>query len=210
MKGSKIPNVVRHELDRSVTMWFQKPRFSLIWMHGMGDEAETYVPFFGHLESPLYQHCRVRLLQAPKRFVTVNQEENHAWFDLKSTNRFNSPEEQVYDLAQLDQTSLSIASHCRQEEQFWREKDPSSAINPQHRVFVGGFSQGAVAALHYALSAETVPAGVIAASGYLLKYTNLLNIGKLPILLMHGGKDTVVGEAAAQTSYARMFNEQTE
>ena len=44
-------------------------------------------------------------------------------------------------------------------------------------------------ALHYALNAADVPAGVISLSGHMLKYTNALNLRKLPILLMHGLKD---------------------
>ena len=64
-----------------------------------------------------------------------------------------------------------------------------------------------MAALHYALSAATVPAGIVAASGYLLKSTELLNIKKLPMLLMHGGKDDIVTEGEARTSYASILND---
>ena len=57
---------------------------------------------------------------------------------------------------------------------------------------MGGFSQGAVAALHYSLTTANVPAGVISASGYLLKHSKLNNFGRVPLLLMHGEKDEIV------------------
>jgi phospholipase/carboxylesterase len=71
-------------------------------------------------------------------------------------------------------------------------------------VYVGGFSQGAVAALHYALSTKQLPAGVISASGYLLKHTILANLGKLPALLMHGKQDKTILEGEAKSSYAQL------
>ena len=64
-------------------------------------------------------------------------------------------------------------------------------INPQHRVFLGGFGQGASLALHYAFSKYPV-AGTIALSGHLLTSTPLHNIHKVPTLLMHGKNDSVV------------------
>lgn len=50
-------------------------------------------------------------------------------------------------------------------------------------------------ALHYALNAQQVPAGVISLSGHLLKSTILTNLRKLPMLLMHGLKDDIIREA---------------
>jgi predicted esterase len=153
MRGAKVPNILRHPTDHSITLWHGKPQYSLLWLHGLADQNESYLPIFTHLQSPLYHNCRIKLLQAPSRFITVSQEEQPAWFNLKSTQRFAAPEEQVYDLDQLRQTVDVIAGHCREEEEFWKEKEPISVINPQHRVFLGGFSQGAVAALHYGISA---------------------------------------------------------
>ena len=88
MKGSRVPNLLRNQTDKSITLWFGRPKYSLLWLHGIGDEAQTFVPFFSHLQSPLFQGCRVKLLQAPQRFMTLNQEVGNAWFDLKSSNRF--------------------------------------------------------------------------------------------------------------------------
>lgn len=116
MQGKLVPQILRHAIDRSITLSHHKPKYSLLWLHGLGDEAETYLPYFAHLQSPLYHHCRIKLLQAPKRFTTINQEENNAWFDMRSAHRFNTPENQMYDLNQLDQTSHLIAAYCKEEE----------------------------------------------------------------------------------------------
>lgn len=53
-------------------------------------------------------------------------------------------------------------------------------------------SQGGVIALHYGLTAPNPPAGIIALSSYLLKATELNNLRKLPILLVHGQRDHVI------------------
>ncbi|MCB0371241.1 MAG: hypothetical protein KDD45_17950 [Bdellovibrionales bacterium] len=78
-------------------------------------------------------------------------------------------------------------------------------MNPQHRIFIGGFSQGAIAALHYALSTQKVPAGVISCSGYLLKHTKCLNMRRLPILLLQGKKDKIVSEAETKQTFLKLL-----
>ena len=82
MRGSKVPQLVRHALDQSLTLSHGTPKYSLIWLHGLADQADSYLPYFTHLQSPLYRHCRIKLLQAPKRFVTINQEESPCWFSV--------------------------------------------------------------------------------------------------------------------------------
>lgn len=54
--------------------------------------------------------------------------------------------------------------------------------------------QGASMALHYALTSLSIPAGVISLNGNLLKYTDPLNLRKMPILLMHGLKNLEIKE----------------
>ena len=48
--------------------------------------------------------------------------------------------------------------------------------------------QGATIALHYSLTSTKIPTGVISLNGNMLKYTNPVNLRKLPVLLMHGLK----------------------
>lgn len=192
MRGLKIPQIVRNSFDKSITISYEKPKYSLIWMHGLGDEAESYVPFFTHITSPLYNGCRVKLIQAPSRWLTVNQAECNSWYDLRSLNRFTEPEDIVFDLNQVNNSRNIVENHFKDELSFWGEEDPAHVISQQHRIYVGGMSQGGVMALHYGLSAVQPPAGVIALSSYLLKTTPLTNLRKMPILLMHGQRDPII------------------
>ena len=108
MKASKLPTVLKNHIDQSISVAYNQPQYSLIWLHGLNDHSQTYLPFFTHLQSPIYHRCRVKLLQAPRIFISVNQEETYGWFDLKSTNRFANPEDQVYDLEQINHTKSII------------------------------------------------------------------------------------------------------
>jgi len=46
--------------------------------------------------------------------------------------------------------------------------------------------------LHYGLGAAIPPAGTVCFSGYMLKYSPVTNLKKMPILLMHGQRDPVI------------------
>lgn len=47
-------------------------------------------------------------------------------------------------------------------------------------------------ALHYGLSSPFTLGGVLSLSGYLLPVTKLRNLGKTPVLLVHGSRDNVI------------------
>lgn len=72
MAASRVPNVLKNAGNSSLTLTYQRSRCSLLWMHGVGDIAASYVSFFGHLQSPIYHQIRVKLLQADSRFLTLN------------------------------------------------------------------------------------------------------------------------------------------
>lgn len=65
---------------------------------------------------------------------------------------------------------------------------------PADRLFLFGFSQGAMLALHLAPRRAVPPGGVIAASGRLLEPAALAAeaVAKPPVLLIHGDQDDVV------------------
>ena len=65
-------------------------------------------------------------------------------------------------------------------------------IDPQHRIFLGGYGLGAAAALHYGLESERIPAGIVGINGYLLPGTRHVNLGRLPMLLLHGANSTIL------------------
>ena len=71
---------------------------------------------------------------------------------------------------------------------------------------MGGMSQGGVMALHYGLSSPCLLGGVVALSAYLLRLTRVSNIGKLPLLLVHGSKDRTILESESLGSYSRLLD----
>ena len=66
-------------------------------------------------------------------------------------------------------------------------------------------SQGGVMSLHYALSSRFQLGGAIALSAYMLVTTRSTHLGQLPLLLVHGGKDSTILEAEAKNSYGRVL-----
>lgn len=81
MRAAKIPSLIRNAVDGSITLHYQQAKYSLLWLHGGGDVPDSYLPFFTHLLSPLYNGCRIRLLAAPNRSATNNPNVNPLWYD---------------------------------------------------------------------------------------------------------------------------------
>lgn len=63
---------VLNETDKTIILQPEKPIFSLIWLHGLGDSSVGFFDFFKLPKSPLHQGCRVKLLHAPIKPVTIN------------------------------------------------------------------------------------------------------------------------------------------
>lgn len=97
-----IPQILRNQRDSSITLTHGTAHCSIVWLHGLGGEAESYLPFWKHRNSALYQGARVKLIQAPERWVTINQSPTYSWYDLRSLNRFTEPVDQVFDLEQIE------------------------------------------------------------------------------------------------------------
>lgn len=180
-------------------------KHSLLWLHGLGGEAEHYVSFFSHSTSVVYKGCRVRLLQAPLRHTTLTQQQTFSWYDIRSTKRFTEPEETVFNLQHIQESHATIQQHFNEEVSFWKQSDPTSKVEARKRVYVGGMSQGGVMSLYFGLSAPTPPAGVICFSGYLLRSASIANLPSLPLLLVHGHRDGTIREVEARQSYKALL-----
>lgn len=78
-------------------------------------------------------------------------------------------------------------------EHFLTEELARHQLPPSSLALVG-FSQGAMMAMHVGLRRETVPAAIIAYSGYLVgpEHLKAEAKGKPPILLVHGDQDTIL------------------
>ena len=81
--------------------------------------------------------------------------------------------------------------------------DQVTARNPDHRIVLGGFSQGAITALDVALHAATPPAGLVLMSGTLLAESvwgpRFARLAGVPVLMSHGRSDQLLPFKAAET-----------
>lgn len=110
----EIAGVLRNQTDKSITLMPEKPFFSLIWLHGLGDSSQGFLSFFQMQQSPLSHGARIRLLNAPLRKVTINYgATSTSWYDIlnlsphaNATDRFN-PEQVRESLAIIENEVIS-------------------------------------------------------------------------------------------------------
>ena len=161
------------------------PRFSVIWMHGLGADGsdfESVVPEFGLERRP---GVRFVFPHAPHMPVTCNGGYvMRAWYDIISLDSAN----RAVDEAGIVQSRLAIRRLIARENQ--------RGIPCSH-IFLAGFSQGGAVAYTTALTHPEPLAGVIALSTYIpiprLLEEEATDANKaLPIFAAHGSEDDVV------------------
>jgi phospholipase/carboxylesterase len=164
----------------------ETPRFSVIWMHGLGADGSDFEPVVPHLGLDNAPAIRFVFPNAPAIPVTCNGGYvMPAW----------------YDIITLDSTTRTVdeAGILRSREAIRRliERENQRGV-PCECIFLAGFSQGGAIAYSTALTHAERLAGVIALSTYiptpelLEREANAANAG-LPIFAAHGTQDDVVG-----------------
>jgi phospholipase/carboxylesterase len=161
------------------------PRFSVIWMHGLGADGSDFVPVVPHLGLDDAPSMRFVFPNAPQIPVTCNGGYvMPAW----------------YDIITLDSTTRTVdeAGIVRSREAIRRliERENQRGV-PSERIFVAGFSQGGAIAYATALTHPQRLAGIIALSTYIptpaLLETEATAVNAvLPIFAAHGTEDDVV------------------
>ena len=161
------------------------PRFSVIWMHGLGADGSDFVPVvpeFGLDDGP---GIRFVFPNAPEIPVTCNGGYvMPAW----------------YDIISLDSSSRTVDEagiiRSRQAIRHLIARENERGI-PCARIFLAGFSQGGVIAYTTALTHTEPLAGVIALSTYIptpkLLEAEATDANKtVPVFAAHGTEDDVV------------------
>ena len=164
------------------------PRFSVIWMHGLGADGSDFVPIVPELG--LDGDCRVRFIfpHAPLIPVTCNGGYvMRAWYDICSLEINN----RRIDDAGIIESRLAI--------QHLIARETLRGI-PSQRIFIAGFSQGGSVAYSTGLTYPEKLAGIIALSTYIPNPQWLLEeISEAnkttPIFAAHGTSDDVVSPA---------------
>jgi phospholipase/carboxylesterase len=161
------------------------PRYSVIWLHGLGADGSDFEPVVPELGLEGGPGIRFIFPHAPQIPVTCNGGYvMPAWYDIVSLDA---------DSRVVDEAGI-IAS--RQAIRRLIERENRRGV-PCARIFVAGFSQGGAVAYTTALTHAEALAGVIALSTYIpspqLLATEATAANRaVPIFAAHGSDDDVV------------------
>jgi len=168
------------------------PRFSVIWMHGLGADGsdfEAVVPELGLARSP---GVRFVFPHAPHMPVTCNGGYvMPAWYDIFGTDLVSRQ-----DAAGIRASGQAITALI--------EREMARGI-PASRIVLAGFSQGCAMALHTGLRFPKTLAGIMALSGYLplaehFAAERAAANAHTAIFMAHGSQDPVVAPARGEAS----------
>ncbi|GAB3310154.1 alpha/beta hydrolase [Luteimonas notoginsengisoli] len=170
------------------------PRYSVIWLHGLGADGGDFVPILPELVRPAWPAVRFVFPHAPVRPVTINNSvPMRAWYDIREA-----------DLANRADEAGVAASVERVEALVAREAQRGV---PASRVFLAGFSQGGAVTLAAGLRRSEALAGLVALSTYVPAAQTAaaaLAVGAnaQPVFMAHGTQDPVVPLRAGEQSAA--------
>lgn len=168
------------------------PSFAIIWMHGLGADANDFVPIVKELDLRGCPGIRFVFPNAPTMPVTINGGYvMRAWYDILGT-----------DIAKReDETGL------RESQELINQliaREVARGI-PTERILLAGFSQGCAMTLQTGLRYPKKLAGLLCLSGYVPLSDKLAAERQAanqatPIFLVHGRADPVIPIQRAEQS----------
>lgn len=172
------------------------PRFSVIWLHGLGADGNDFAPIVPELGLAPNLPIRFIFPHAPMIPVTCNNGYvMRAWYDIRFFDKIER---------HADESGV-VASRTAIRALIQRENE--RGIDTKH-IFLAGFSQGGAIAYAAGLTHPDQLAGIIALSTYipspeLLQREFVTLRCDTPIFAAHGSMDPVVpiqlGELARKT-----------
>lgn len=160
------------------------PRFSVVWLHGLGADGHDFEPLVPQLVRPDWPALRFVFPHAPVRPVTVNGGMRmRAWYDISGTELANKQDETgIRDSMQKVDALLA--------------RETARGIPPE-RQFLAGFSQGGAITLSLLVRRREPLAGAIALSTYLpladlAEREVAAEAKRIPLFQAHGSLDPVV------------------
>jgi phospholipase/carboxylesterase len=172
-----------------------RPDLSMIWLHGLGADANDFVPIIEALSLPSV--TRFLFPNAPMRPVTINGGMvMRAWYDI-----FGFGPDAAEDTAGLMRSAATVRQLVR------RELERGIAAD---RIVLAGFSQGGAVVLHAGLGGDTAVGGILGLSTYLpatalVAPPNVIRTD-VPVMLAHGSHDPVIPLALARRSAEFLAN----
>lgn len=129
------------------------PTVAIIWMHGLGADANDFVPIVKELNLKGCPAIRFVFPNAPTMPVTINGGYvMRAWYDILGT-----------DIARREDEKGLRSSQVAVEQLIEREKTRGI---PANRIILAGFSQGCAMTLQTGLRYPEKLAGLLCLSGY--------------------------------------------
>ncbi|MRW87311.1 carboxylesterase [Pseudoduganella sp. FT26W] len=168
------------------------PTVAIIWMHGLGADANDFVPMLHELDLAGLPAIRFIFPNADTMPVTVNGGYvMRAWYDIIAT-----------DLGRQEDEAGLRASQVKVEALMARE---NARGIPNERIILAGFSQGCAMTLQTGLRQKSKLAGMLCLSGYVpiapkAAAEHTPESLATPIFLVHGRMDPVIAIARATAS----------
>ena len=168
-------------------------RYSMIWLHGLGADGHDFegiVPQLALKESDAFHYI---FPDAPIQAVTINGGmKMRSWYDILEASL-----ERKVDMAGIYQSAALINQIIQQE--------CAKGILSEH-IFLAGFSQGGVIALHAGLRFPSRLGGIIALSTYLPTAQQLSTErseanNDIPIFMAHGIIDSMVAIESGKSAF---------
>ena len=170
------------------------PRWSVLWLHGLGADGNDFVPILSELVRRDWPAIRFVFPHAPVRAVTINNGVRmRAWYDIRDFDLANRADEQGV-LESIAQVTALI------------DREVARGV-PASRIFLAGFSQGGAITLAAGLRRTEPLAGLVGLSTYLpgaqTAAAAVVEAAKAqPLFMAHGTQDPVVPFAAGEQSAA--------
>ena len=168
------------------------PVAAIIWMHGLGADANDFVPMVEELDLRGLAPIRFIFPNAGTMPVTVNNGYvMRSWYDIVASDLGRQEDEAGLRASQLQIEALIARENAR-------------GI-PSSRIILGGFSQGSAMTLQTGLRHKEKLAGMMCLSGYLplapkAAAEHTAESLATPIFMAHGRMDPVVPFARAEQS----------
>lgn len=172
----------------------ENPTASVIWMHGLGADANDFVPIVRELDLRDCPAIRFVFPNAPQIPVTLNGGYiMRAWYDIAAAGTDISKREDEQGLRQSQQQIQALIA---------RENERGIATD---KIVIAGFSQGCAMSLQTGLRHSEKLAGLMCLSGYVPLADKLASERHAanqdtPIFMVHGTADPVIPVQRAEQS----------
>ncbi|WIJ25628.1 alpha/beta hydrolase [Devosia sp. RR2S18] len=155
-----------------------EPQYVVVLLHGYGSDGSDLIALAPHLQTVLPEALVVSP-NAPERCRMLAS--GYQWFDIS------------FEGDRLAKRQTGVVSTRPVLVEFLQDLWEQTGLAPGQTI-LGGFSQGAMMALHVGLSLEQRLMGIVAIAGAFLPPENFgtAPYAKPPVCLVHGDRDDVV------------------